>query len=108
MRASTLTATFVPERDSVTNASRITRIMLTQDFDLRGIEPKQDVMLRTPLCSGWMVFLNKKCSLAHVMHQLDASEGTYSRMKVPHVIQKKHPDDIVRYFFYRMRNRYII
>ena len=100
--------TLVPPVDRPNAKETITRLMVTFPFDLRGVEPKQDVMIRTPLCSGWMIFLNKAGSLAHIMHQLDASEGTYIRMKVPHSIRGANPEYLKRYFFYRMKGRFII
>lgn len=104
----TVPATLVPVKDKPAEAEKIPRMMVTFPFDLRGMEPKQDVMMRTPLCTGWMVFLNKAGSLAHIMHQLDASEGTYIRMKVPHSIRGANPEYLKRYFFYRMKGRFII
>lgn len=101
-------ATLVPIKDTIAMAEQITRLMITYPFDLRGIEPKQDTLRRTPLCSGWMIFLNKAGSLAHIIHQLDAAEGTYIRMKVPHTIKGSSPEYLKRYFFYRMVGRYII
>jgi hypothetical protein len=98
----------LPDTDKPILVEKIVRVMITEQFDLRGMEPKQDVMIRTPLCSGWMVFLNKACTLAHIMHQLDASEGTYIRMKVPHRLRNMHVDYIRRYFFYRMKGRFVI
>jgi len=101
-------ATLVPTTDKASAAEKIPRIMITENFDLRGAEPKQDTLRRTPLCSGWMVFVNKACSLAHIMHQLDASEGTYIRMKIPHTIRRSSNQYLQRYFYYRMAGRYVI
>lgn len=91
-------ATIVPLTDKPKAAEQITRLMITYPFDLRGVEPKQDTLRNTPLCSGWMVFVNKAGSLAHIMHQLDAAEGTYIRMKIPHGIRKASNSYIQRYF----------
>ena len=104
----TVPASIVPTKDTPEKANKIARLMVTYPFDLRGMEPKQDVMIDTPLCSSWMVFINKAGTLAHIMHQFDASNGTYIRMKVPHHIKGASPDYLKRYFFYRMVDRFII
>lgn len=104
----TVPATIVPVKDTTEHSKQIPKIMITRPFDLRGVEPKQDTLRNTPLCSGWMIFLNKAGSLAHIMHQLDAADGTYIRMKVPHGIKGASPEYLRRYFYYRMVGRYII
>lgn len=94
--------------DGAVDRERIHRMMVTTDFCLRGIEPKQSVLAETPLCTGWMIFLNRGCTLAHIMHADDAAEGTYIRMKIPHTLQGSHPEYLRRWFYHRMKNRYII
>ena len=38
------------------NKERIKRMMITSNFDLRGIDSKIQVMRETPLCTGYMIF----------------------------------------------------
>jgi hypothetical protein len=87
---------------------RLSRLMITSEFDLRGISSKTDTLRSTPLCSGWMVFLNKARTLAHIMHAEDINDETYIRMKVPCKVKGAHPEFLRRYFYNRMVSRYII
>lgn len=97
--------TLMPATHSPTVEAKTLRIMVEENFDLRGAEPKQDTLRNTPLCTGWMVFINKARTLAHIMHQLDASDGTYIRMKIPHNLRGAK---LQAYFYYRMKGRYVI
>jgi hypothetical protein len=97
-----------PINESAEVKEKISRLMITPNYDLRGLQPKIDTLKSTPLCTGWMVFLNKKGSLAHIIHKDDIEEETYIRMKVPCRFHGADYRFMQRYFFNRMVKRYII
>lgn len=81
------------------------RLMLTQNFNLQGINPKIEVMENTPLCTGWMAFVNNKCTLAHVMHQND--HESYVRIKLKSGLKGANEEFIRRVLYERMKAHYI-
>ena len=85
---------------------KIARLMLVHPFNLRGLQSKIDTISSTPLCSGWMVFLNKAGTLAHIMHKDDTE--SYIRMKIPKGIAGARLEFMQRWFYNRMESRYII
>lgn len=93
---------------SAEERKNIHRIMLFQNFDLRGVQNKIDTIKETPLCTGWALFLNRGRSLAHIMHREDTEEGTYTRMRIPYGLHGCHPEYILKIVHDRMVKRYII
>lgn len=80
------------------------RLMITSNFNLRGMAAKQSEIEDTPLCTGWMAFVNRSCTLAHVM-PADAIDD-YVRLKL--VGMKGSSEEYIRKHIYgRMRHRYI-
>ena len=100
--------TYRPVKESLEDKKKLARLLLEYPFDLRGIQSKIDKINSSKVCSGWMIFLNKAGTLAHIMHRDDAEEGTYIRMKIPFGIAGSHPDFMQRWFYNRMIKRYVI
>jgi hypothetical protein len=97
----------VPPNEDVTVTQKVHRIMITR-LSLQGLQPKIDVLNSTPLCTGWMVFLNKAGTLAHIMHAEDVVDGSYIRMKIPSGVAGAHEEFMRRWFYNRMVHRYVI
>lgn len=85
---------------------RIKRMMITPNFDLRGIDSKLQVMRETPLCTGYMIFLNSKGSLAHIMHHDDLDDADYrgivpyERFPIPLSLCGAH-HEFIRHWLYK-------
>jgi transcription antitermination factor NusG len=90
------------------NKERIKRMMITSNFDLRGIDSKIQVMRKTPLCTGYMIFLNARGSLAHIMHHDDLEDADYrgimpiERFPIPLSLCGAHPEYIRHWIFRKM------
>lgn len=80
-------------------------LMVTLGFNLVSIKPKQEVMEETPLCTGWMVFLNRAGNLAHVMHADDVND--YNRIRLAKSLKGASEEFIRKEFYRRMKDRYI-
>jgi hypothetical protein len=94
----------IPEKDRIKHE----RIMISPNYDLRGLAPKQETLKATPLCTGWMVFLNKRSNLAHIMHADDADNGAYVRTPFHGALKGCHPNYIRKLVHDRMVGRYIL
>lgn len=81
------------------------RLMLTQYFNLQGINPKIEVMENTPLCTGWMAFVNNKYTLAHIMHQDD--HESYVRVKLSSGLKGATEEYVRKVLYNRMKAHYI-
>ena len=81
------------------------RLMLTPHFNLQGINPKIEVIENTPLCTGWMAFVNNACTLAHVMHPDDID--SYVRIKLQHGLKGANEEYIRSVVYNRMKTHYI-
>lgn len=81
------------------------RLMVTEDFDLRGLSPKQEILGSTPLCTGWMAFVNRKHTLAHVIHRDDPD--TFVRIKLGHNFKGVHSEYLRKSLYVRMKDRYL-
>lgn len=84
------------------------KLMMYENFDLRGIQSKVDVIESNKLCTGWTLFLNRSRTLAHIMHVEDASEGTYIRMRIPYSIHGADPKFIKKVILEKMVKRYVM
>lgn len=93
---------------SAEEKAKIHRIMMFQNFDLRGVQNKVGALRSTELCTGWALFLNKERTLAHIMHREDVEESTYTRMKIPYGLHGCHPEYILKIVHDRMVKRFII
>jgi hypothetical protein len=94
---------FVPDfsKDEKAIKDKLPKVMVAPYFDLRG--DKIEVMNNTPLCTGCMIFLNGRCSLAHIVYADDASDPDYTdgiphrREPLPRRLWGAHPEFIRRW-----------
>jgi len=95
-------------KETPENKERIKRMMITPNFDLRGVESKVQVMKDTPLCTGYMIFLNSRGTLAHIMHHDDLEDADYrgimpyERFPIPLSLAGAHPEYIRHWVFKKM------
>lgn len=82
-----------------------THLMLTENFDLRGIKNKQEIVDSTPLLKGWMAFVNAKCTLCHMMHVDD--KESYVRIKLPPSLKGTSGEYMRKQIYNRTKNHYI-
>jgi len=90
----------------VDDTVKLARLMLKYPFSLRGIKDKVDEIQRTKLCTGWMLFINRAGTLAHIMHKEDVD--SYVRMKIPKSVAGADPEYLRRWIYNRMISRYVI
>lgn len=87
--------------DDIVTKVKLPSLMLTPYFDLRG--DKIEVMKNTPLCTGYMLFLNNSGSLGHIVHADDVSDPDYStsiphrREPIPPRLRGAHPEAVRRH-----------
>lgn len=84
---------------------RHSRLMVVENFDLRGIVAKQQELEDTPLCTGWLAFVNRAHTLAHVMHRDEPD--TYVRIKLGHTFRGVSEEYLRKALYHRMRYHYI-
>jgi hypothetical protein len=91
---------------------RIQFVMATPNFDLRGRSYMAEIIRRTPLCTGYMLFLNQRCSLAYIMHRDDVDDMDFmgavppaERFPIPRYLWERHPEYIRRWVFKKMCQR---
>lgn len=90
----------------VEDTVKLSRLVMKYPFSLRGINNKIEEIQRTKICTGWMLFLNKAGTLAHIMHKDDVD--TYIRMKIPKSVAGADPEYLRRWIYNRMISRYVI
>lgn len=91
---------------------RIKRVMLTEGYDLRGRAGMIQVVRDTPLCTGYMVFLNRRGNLAYLLHREDVDDQDFAgvlppmdRFPVPKRFWGSHPEFMRRWFFRKISDR---
>lgn len=97
-------AVFADESTYLSNQT----VMLEHPFDLRGISNKINRINELTLATGWVIFLNQKGSLAHIMHKKDADSGMYFRMNVPYALHGANPEFMRKWFFERLKHRLVM
>jgi hypothetical protein len=86
------------------------RLMAFPYFDLRG--DKAAAVRATPLCTDMALFVNVRCSLAHVVWADDVGDPEYADGPVPHVRQPiprgmwgTHPESIRRWVLKKLAQK---
>jgi hypothetical protein len=83
-----------------------TTLVTVQDFNLLGIQSKIDYLATLPTFHKWVVFINSRANLAHIMHREDTY--SYIRMKLPVSLKGCGIKFVEKYFYFRMEGRYIL
>ena len=102
----------VPKFDDNGIVHILPRMMVTPYFDLRG--DKLSVMRNTPLCTDYMLFLNGRCTLGHIVHAMDVDDPDYAdgvphrRQPIPHRLRGAHPEYIRRWVLQKLIDRGMI
>lgn len=95
----------ITEQTTTQQTPSTNKLMITTCFNLRGIQSKVEVLENTPLCTGWMAFVNNACTLAHVMHPDDID--SYVRIKLQHGLKGANEEYIRSVIYNRMKTHYI-
>ena len=101
-----------PQFDDTPIAPILPKLMVTPYFDLRG--DKLSVMHATPLCTDYMLFLNGRCTLGHIVHAMDVEDPDYSdgvphrRQPIPHRLRGAHPEFIRRWVLKKLIDRHML
>ena len=100
------------KQDNNSTHRLLPKLMLTPYFDLRG--DKVEVMKNTPLCTSYMLFLNRAGTLGHIIHIDDVYDTDYDgniphrREPIPAKLRGAHPEFIRRYVLKKLISKNLI